>query len=133
MDHRFQNDPGNSQSWVRWPAFPSLWRGAVLNVSFRTKELKAICTKIEVAQAELGSQPAAELHELLAEAEAFLTAGELIDFRGGELLEGDSLSFSFGSHYRVAFNAVGDDLPLEEDGSVAWGQVRRVMLIEISQ
>jgi hypothetical protein len=105
----------------------------VLNVSFRTKELKGLCTRIDEAQAEYGPQPAAELHELLAEAEAFLNADELIDFRGGEKLKGDTLSFLFGTHYRAAFNAVGDNLPREEDGSVAWGQVRRIMLIEISK
>ena len=105
----------------------------MLNVSYRTKELKAICTRIEEAQAALGLQPAAALHELLAEAEAFFSADELIDFRDGEIFEGDSLSFSFGSHYRAAFNAVGENLPREEDGSIAWGQVRRIMLIEISQ
>lgn len=105
----------------------------MLNVSYRTKELKVICTRIEEAQSELGSQPAAELHELLAEAESFFTADELIEFRDGEISEGDSLSFSFGTHYRAAFNAVGENLPREEDGSIAWGQVRRIMLIEISR
>lgn len=107
-------------------------RCTVLNVSYRTKELKAICTKIEEAQSRFGAQPAAELHELLADAESFLTADELLDFRGGEILQGDSLSFSFGTNYRAAFNAVGDDLPREVGGEIAWGQVRRIMLIEIS-
>lgn len=105
----------------------------MLNVSYDTKELKAICTRIEKAQAELGPQPAAELRELLAEAESFLTADELIEFRDGITLEGDTLSFSFGTHYRAAFKAVGENLSREEDGSVAWGQVRRIMLIEISR
>lgn len=105
----------------------------MLNVSFRTKELKLICTRIEEAQSRLGSQSAAELHELLAEAESFLQAVELIEFRDGKILKGDSFSCSFGAHYRAAFKAVGDDLPYEEDGSIAWEQVRRIMLIEISQ
>lgn len=104
----------------------------MLNVSFSTKKLKAICTKIEVAQAHLGPGAAAELHELLAEAESFLTADELIDFRGGKIVGGDSLFFPFGPHYRASFNAVGEDLPREVDGSVAWGKVRRIMLVDIS-
>lgn len=104
----------------------------MLNVSYGSKKLKAVCTRIEEAQAQLGPGAAAELHELLAEAESFLTADELIDFRDGEISGGDSLSFSFGTHYRAAFTAVGENLPLEADGSVAWGQVRRIMLIEIS-
>ncbi|WP_072384412.1 hypothetical protein [Novosphingobium sp. NDB2Meth1] len=104
----------------------------MLNVSYNTKKLKAVCTRIEEAQAQLGPGPAAELHELLAEAESFLTVDELIDFRGGDILAGDSLSFSFGTHYRAVFNAVGEKIPREVDGSVAWGQVRRIMLIEIS-
>lgn len=106
--------------------------GVVLNVSYRTKKLRALCTRIEDAQAQLGPGPAAALHELLAEAESFLTADELIEFRDGEISGGDSLSFSFGAHYRAAFKAVGEKLPREADGSVAWGQVRRIMLIEIS-
>ncbi len=105
----------------------------MLNVSFLSAELRNICTKIDEAQSLYGPQAAGELHELLADAEAFLTADELIDFRDGEFLEGDSLSFLFGSHYRAAFNAVGENLPRADDGSVAWGQVRRIMLIEISQ
>ena len=108
-------------------------RVAVLNVSYDTKKWKAVCTRIEEAQAEYGPQPAAELHELLAEAESFHTADELIEFRDGEILKGDSLSFSFGTHYRATFNAIGDNLPRKVDGSVDWGQVRRIMLIEISQ
>lgn len=133
---RYRNDlkiRGPEGSLVGVP-FPQQWlRGVVLNVSYRTRELMDICTRIEEAQDHFGPQPAAELHELLAEAESFLTADELIEFRGGEILEGDSLSFSFGTHYRAAFNAVGENLPREENGSVAWGQVRRIMLIEISQ
>jgi hypothetical protein len=105
----------------------------VLNVSYRTKELRAVCTEIEEAQSQLGPQPAAELHELLAEAESCLVADELIEFRGGEIVGGDSLSFSFGTHYRAAFKAVGDNLPRGNDGGVAWEQVRRIMLIGISQ
>lgn len=106
----------------------------MLNVSYRTKRLKLICTRIEEAQSELGPQAAGELHELLADAEAFLMADELIDFRDGKLAEGDSLSFALGTHYRAAFSAVGENLPREEeDGRIAWGQVRRIMLIEISQ
>ncbi|WP_272800056.1 hypothetical protein [Sphingobium sp. AntQ-1] len=108
-------------------------RGAVLNVSFRTEALKNLCTRIEEAQSQFGPQAAAELHELLAEAESFLTTDELIDFRDGEFLEGDSLSFSFGSHYRAAFKPVGENLPRADDGDVDWGQVRRIMLFEISQ
>lgn len=108
-------------------------RGTVLNVSYKTKEWKAVCTKIDQAQSLLGPQAAAELHELLAEAESFLTADELIEFRDGEMSEGDSLSFPFGTHYRATFKSVGENLPRNDDGSVAWGQVRRIMLIEISQ
>lgn len=104
----------------------------MLNVSYRTKELMAACTRIEAAQDRYGPGPAAELHELLAEAESFLTAEELIEFRGGKILDGDSLSFSFGRSYRAAFVAVGENLPRLEDGRVAWGQVRRIMLTEIS-
>jgi DNA polymerase III epsilon subunit-like protein len=105
----------------------------VLNVSYKTKELKAICTRIEVAQANLGPQPAAELHEFLADAEACYTVAELIEFRDIKSLEGDSLSFSFGTHYLAAFNAVGNNLPRDDDGGIAWGLVRRIMLIEISR
>jgi hypothetical protein len=108
---------------------------AVLNVSYRTKDLRCVCTKIEEAQSRYGSQGARELHELLAEAESFLSVAELLDFRSGEILQGDSLSFSFGPHYCAAFDAVkvGEELPREEDGSIAWGKVSRIMLIEISQ
>ena len=131
MVRRCRSEDPNS-GHVGKPTFSRDMRLAVLNVSYGTKMLQAVCTRIEEAQAQLGPGPAAELHELLAEAESFLTADELIDFRGGEILEGNSLSFSFGSRYRAAFNAVGNNLPREEDGSVAWGQVRRIMLIEIS-
>jgi hypothetical protein len=105
----------------------------VLNISYHTKKLRAVCTKLEEAQTQLGPGPAAELHELLAEAESVLTAADLIEFRDGEILEGDSLSFSFGTHYRARFRPVGENLPREEDGIVAWGRVRRIMLIEISR
>lgn len=103
----------------------------MLNVSYATKKLKAVCTRIDEAQSELGPGPAQELHQLLADAESFLTAGELIEFQNGQVGEGDSLSFSLGAHYRATFKAVGDALPRQADGNVAWGQVRRIMLVEI--
>jgi len=115
------------------PTFSQNLRGAVLNVSYDSKELLVLCTRIEEAQAELGPQPSAELHELLAEAESLHTADELIEFRDGEILEGDSLSFSFGTYYRATLKAVGENLPRKDDGSIAWTKVRRIMLIKISQ
>lgn len=108
-------------------------RGVVLNISYKSRELMHICTKIEEAQRHLGPQVAAGLLELLAEAESFLNAGELIDFRDGELLGGDSLSIAFSADYRATFEAVGDDLPRGKSGGIAWGQVRRIMLIEIAK
>ena len=131
MARRWRNDDPNS-GLIGTPTLSRDMRLAVLNVSYGTKGLKAVCTRIEEAQAQLGPGPAAELHELLAEAESFLTATELIDFRGGEISGGETLSFSFGSRHWAVFKAVGKDLPRDEDGSVAWRQVRRIVLIEIS-
>jgi hypothetical protein len=73
----------------------------MLTISFESVEWKRICTKIEVAQELLGAQPASDLITFLAEAEATSNAAELRDFRGGEIIGGDSLSFAIGSDYRA--------------------------------
>lgn len=106
--------------------------GVMLSVSFKSEALRETCTKIEVAQGQLGPQPANELLQLLADAESLPNAGELIDFRDGEIVGGDSLFIGFGTDYRAAFVA-GGDAPQGEDGGIAWGQVRRIMLVEVSR
>lgn len=104
----------------------------MLNVSYQTANLLDVCTRIEEAQAQLGPQPAAELHQLLADAEAFRNVDELLNFRDGEVVAEGILSFPFGKDHRAEFKALSENPPRLDDGEIAWAKVRRIMLTGIS-
>ena len=100
----------------------------MLTISFESAEWKRICNKIEEAQEKLGAQSSSDLMTFLAETEAMPNAAELIDFRGGEISEGDSLSFAIGSDYRVTLTIVGKEPTRAPSGEINWVSVQHMML-----
>jgi hypothetical protein len=100
----------------------------MLTISFESIEWKRICTKIEAAQEHLGTQSASDLMTFLAEAEATPNAAELMDFRGGEISGGDSLSFAIGSDYRAELTVVGKKPTRTPGGEIDWDSVQHMMI-----
>jgi spermidine/putrescine-binding protein len=100
----------------------------MLTISFISAQWKQICTKIEVAQEEMGAQSATDLMTFLAEAESAENAAELIDFRGEEIGEGDSLSFAIGSDYRATLTVVGQQPTRKPSGEIDWDSVQHMMI-----
>jgi hypothetical protein len=106
-----------------------------LIISFDTRELLECCSNLEVAEQRLGSAHAQALVSLIADAEAFENAGELITFFGSEahVAENDSILVAIGSHYRMEFVAVGIRFVRDADGKIDWTSVRRVKLVDLSR
>lgn len=104
-------------------------------VSFETRDLLECCSSIEKAERLLGAPDAQLLVAVLADIEAFDSAGELINFFGNDasLAGDDSLSLPIGPNYRAAFLAVGARLSRLEDGSLDWTRVQRLKLLKISR
>jgi len=100
----------------------------MLTISFISAEWKQICTNIEAAQEELGAQAASDLMTFLAEAESMPNAAELIDFRGEEIGEGDSLSIAIGSDYRATLTVVGKKPTRKPGGEIDWESVQHMMI-----
>lgn len=100
----------------------------MLTISFISAKWKQICTNIEAAQEELGAQAASDLLTFLAEAESMPNAAELIDFRGEEIGEGDSLSIAIGSDYRATLTVVGKKPTRKPGGEIDWESVQHMMI-----
>lgn len=104
-------------------------------ISFETPELLECCSSLDAAERELGSAHAQALISMIADAEAFDCADDLIKFFGREALvgESDTLSLAIGSDYRAGFVAIGINFVRNADGSVDWTSVRRLKLLHISR
>lgn len=100
----------------------------MLTISFASAEWKRICADIEAAQEEMGAQAATDLMTFLAEAESMPNAAELIDFRGEEFGEGDSLSFAIGSDYRATLTVVGKKPTRKPGGGIDWDSVQHMII-----
>lgn len=103
-------------------------------ISFETHDLHDCCCRIESAEEKFGSIHAQALATLIADAEAFESAAELIDFLGPDanLNQDDSLSVAIGSDYQAKFVAAGVRFARSDEGRVIWSSVQRLKLVEIS-
>lgn len=103
----------------------------MLQVHFDDERLRDLGTRENFADDQLGAADARALRALIAEAEAFPNAGELVGFRGEGAKMDDSLALPFGvgctAHLRPVFPAEANG----KDGSTDWSKVRRLMLTGI--
>jgi hypothetical protein len=104
-----------------------------LIISFDTRDLLESCSSLEIAERWLGSAHAQALVSLIADAEAFGNASELIEFFGADaqVAENDSISLAIGSDYRVVFVAAGFRVVRDTDGRIDWTSVQRLKLVDI--
>ncbi len=104
-------------------------------ISFDTRDLLDCCSNLDVAEQRLGSAHAQALVSLIADAEAFENADDLITFFGSEahVAEDDSISLAIGSHYRAVFVAVGVRFVRDADGTVDWTSVQRLKLADLAR
>jgi hypothetical protein len=103
----------------------------MLVVSYGTRDLAHRCTKLELAQAWLGATDAQALIDLIAEIESFENAAELLEFRDGQVGEGDSLRVDFSPRYRALLIPVGKNIPRAKDGCLALEEIHRLLLSDI--
>jgi hypothetical protein len=88
-----------------------------------------------MAEQRFGSAHAQALVSLIADAEAFQNANELIEFFGSEarVAENDLISLAIGSEYRVGFIAAGVRFVRDADGRVDWTSVQRLKVVDLSR
>lgn len=88
-----------------------------------------------MAEQQLGSAHAQALVSLIADAEAFENANELIEFFGSEahVAADDTISLAIGPNYRVEFVAVGIRFVRDPDGRVDWASVQRLKVLDLSR
>jgi len=69
---------------------------------------------------------------VLADAEAAETADELIALYSPNVkVDGDSISMSIGTRYRMSFVAIGASLVHDGDAGLDWCVVRRLKMMEL--
>jgi hypothetical protein len=106
-----------------------------LIISFDTRELRECCSRLEIAEQRLGSAHAQALVSLIADAEAFENANELIEFFEPEanVTENDLVSIAIGSDYYVAFVAVGVRFVRDANDRMDWTSVQRLKVVDLSR
>lgn len=104
-----------------------------MQISYGTHELKECCLKWEVAENCFGRTYADSLVTMLAEAEAFDTAGQWHNFLGDVVTICDNNSFQvrIGSRYTAQFISVDENVA--QDDHIDWGTVEYIKLTEISE
>ncbi len=102
-------------------------------VSFQTKQLHDCCYVASVAEAQMGSAHGEALRTLIADAEAFETAEELIELRtpDASVDVDDSLYVRIGAEWHARFVAVGQEFSRDEEGRTVWSSVRRLKLVAL--
>lgn len=102
-------------------------------ISFGTAELHDCCSSLVAAEQRLGSAHAQALVSLIADAEAFDSADDLIRYFDSQALvdEHDSLFLPIGSNYKSRFVAVGVRFTRNAEGNIEWASVHRLKLEEI--
>jgi hypothetical protein len=107
----------------------------LIYISFEGEALHGICVDLDKAEQAYGSVAAQALVTLISDAEALETAGELIDWLGGDanISPDDSLSVAIGSDYRATLVVVGTRYTVDSDGHVVWSSVTRLKLLQISR
>lgn len=103
----------------------------MLQVHFEDARLRDLGTRESLADEQLGAADARALRALIAEAEAFLDAAALIDFRLPTPPMGDSLAIPFGVDCMAHFRPVFPDASRRDDGGTDWTRVKRIMLTRI--
>ena len=84
---------------------------------------------MQAAERLFGSAKAQALVTLIAEAEAFATADELMHFRGASDAHGmHSFSVEIGPNWNATFVPVGEQYGRDAAGNVEWSSVRRLKL-----
>jgi hypothetical protein len=106
-----------------------------LIISFDTRDLLECCSSLEIAERQLGSAHAQALVSLIADAEAFENAKELIAFFGSEahVADNDLISLEIGSDYRVEFEAAGFRFFRDVDCRIDWKSVQRLKVVNLSR
>ena len=99
----------------------------------------AICSSaaqsLEEAEQRFGSALAQALISLIADAEAFDSADEMIAFFGPDAHVGEdnSLSIAIGSDCRAKFVPVGVKFTRDDNGRADWTTVQRLKLVKVSR
>lgn len=126
MGLRFLSD---NDEPILFNLLPQLQEASImLNISYASNEMKQICAKIDVAEQKLGVHVADALHAFLSDVEATPNAGELLEFHDEGIVDGDTLSFMIGSHYRATLTVVGRR-PMRNSGNeIDWGSVQHMMI-----
>jgi hypothetical protein len=102
-------------------------------ISFGTRELLDCCSSLAAAELQLGSAHAQALISMIADAEAFDSAHDLISFFGSDACfgEDDSVVLAIGSDYCARFVAVGTRFVRDAKGRIDWTGVQRLKLVDI--
>lgn len=105
----------------------------MLQVSYETAELKAICLKLEMADQQLGRIYATDLMTLLADAEACETAQGWHDILGDDvqITASDAFTVRLGARYTLEFVSVDGHRKFGPDGYAQWKTVEFIKLVRI--
>lgn len=104
-----------------------------MELSFATSRLRSICENRRTAKTALGEDAARELATRLADFVAAMTAAELSDLFGGDIIDRPPKERFIRLHtgYNLVFRAGHVSSPVNPDGATDWTQVTRIEVVAL--
>lgn len=103
-----------------------------MELAFRSKKLRDLCERNQVANEQFGEDLARLLHDALAELLAAPSLSDIADWenrmRSGS---SDRLVFEFGSKVTVSFGCNHVKHPFDDAGNLDWGNVSSVKILKV--
>lgn len=103
-----------------------------MELSFKSKKLRALCERNQEANEQLGEVLARLLHDALAELRAAPSIADIADWEN-RMKRGkrDRLLFEFGTKFSISFGPNHINNPVNEDGKVDWGNVSSLKILKV--
>lgn len=107
----------------------------MLELSFENKQLRALCERENRAKAVLGDEVAKRLRARIADIDAASTYVDLVigSPRIVEYKDRECLVISLTNDLHLIMIPNHRNNPVDTDGKLDWGRVRRLKLIEIGE
>lgn len=104
-----------------------------MNLAFASKDLRRLCENEARAEDSLGKAAADALRTRLAQLRAASTVADLVAGRPMEIASNPHarMALQLGATGRLVFSCNHNDVPVDQDGRVAWKQVSRVKIVSV--
>lgn len=103
-----------------------------MELSFKSKKLRELCERNQVANEQLGEDLARFLHDALAELRAAPSIADISDWENRmKMGRKDRFVFQFGMEVELTLGPNHINNPVDEVGNLVWGNVSSVKILKV--